>query len=285
MQDNLNYFKKTGDMRFLREVKEGGGEIIKTVSQAVERYAKGKHGYRGAMCIFDKHLKTYKGVKSLNIDVDDFYHHLCRNVSNSSAHTVMTLVRTALKKVDGRVREIHMKPVHRPENIILTKEEVEALFNDEDLSRKYRDVCIVLYYLCLRFSELRHINYMQGMDKIQLFQPKTGKYKTVNIEGKHLLIGALNRLKIVSYTGLTEWLKQKVKDRPYLQRICPDGSVLGENIRSHCFRQSSATHAIQAGADIKMVSKHMLNHSDIAVTLRSYYIPDEKDPFDYLPMD
>jgi integrase len=284
MEEKVMYMRKTGDVRFIKQEKEKY-ENIKTVTRAVELYVKDKKGYDGAVYAFKKHLKTFKGAKSLNIDLESFYKHLLKFVSVSSANTVLTLVRGALAKADGNVRPTKFrKASYSKEGIVLTRQEIESILNDPTLELKYKSVVRVLYSLCLRYSEMEQLNYVEGMESIQIFQKKTNKFKTVKLEGKEDLISALKYLSEnprVNYFAFNRWLKNILSKKDYLNRILPDGKTVGDSLTTHVFRRSVATHAIESGKDIKTVSKMMLNHSDIATTMRSYYQPEEDDPFDF----
>jgi integrase/recombinase XerD len=190
-----------------------------------------------------------------------------------------------------------VKPPKYPKRIaerILEKEEVHAMI-DGETNHRNRVVLMLLYYGALRLSELsglewRHIQQGQSGGVVTVFG-KGGKTRSVLIP-QHIYdeIMSLRPVNVSledpifstdRLVGRTTTWNMKPRRIEYMVRAAADRVGIGKPVSPHWLRHSHATHALESGAPIHLVSR-TLGHSSISVTESYLHVRPNESSATYL---
>jgi integrase len=246
------------------------------------------------------HLKKFTGgaIKFLNITekwLDDFKAYLLKRVTNNTANTYYTALKTVLKKA-VKERILHENPAQYTDSIKTT--DVERVYlTHEELTKLSRAKCpndevkrafLFACYTGLRFSDLNKLTWGKiqtdnGRYKLQYRQKKTGgfEYFPLSETANKFLNGD---------SDIINFPSKPVFDMPcrfhYNQvlKSWTKNAGINKNLTSHIARHTFATLALSSGADLYTVSK-LLGHKDITTTQIYAKIIDRKkeEAVDMLP--
>jgi len=246
------------------------------------------------------HLKKFTGgtIKFLHINekwLDDFKAYLLKKVSNNTANTYYTALKTVLKKA-VKERIIHENPaqytdsikINDVERVYLTHEELTKLSRAKCPNDEVKRAFLFACYTGLRFSDLNKLTWGKiqtdnGRYKLQYRQKKTGGFEYFPLSE------TANKL-LKDDSNIINFPNKPVFDLPcrfYYNQILKNwtkNAGINKNLTSHVARHTFATLALSSGADIYTVSK-LLGHRDISTTQIYAKIIDKKkeEAVDMLP--
>jgi len=246
------------------------------------------------------HLKKFTGgtIKFLHINekwLDDFKAYLLKKVSNNTANTYYTALKTVLKKA-VKERIIHENPaqytdsikINDVERVYLTHEELTKLSRAKCPNDEVKRAFLFACYTGLRFSDLNKLTWGKiqtdnGRYKLQYRQKKTGGFEYFPLSE------TANKL-LKDDSSIINFPNKPVFDLPcrfYYNQILKNwtkNAGINKNLTSHVARHTFATLALSSGADIYTVSK-LLGHRDISTTQIYAKIIDKKkeEAVDMLP--
>jgi integrase len=246
------------------------------------------------------HLREFTGgtIKFIHINekwLDEFKAYLLKKVSNNSANTYYTSLKTVLKKA-VKEKILQENPAQYTDSIKTT--EVERVYlTHEELTKLSRAKCpndevkrafLFACYTGLRFSDLNNLTWGKiqtdnGRYKLQYRQKKTGGFEYFPLSKT-----ATKLLKDES--NIINFPNKPVFDMPcrfhynQILKSWTKNAGINKNLTSHIARHTFATLSLSSGADLYTVSK-LLGHKDIATTQIYAKIIDKKkeEAVDMLP--
>jgi integrase len=246
------------------------------------------------------YLKKFTGgtIKFLHINekwLDDFKAYLLKKVSNTSANTYYTALKTVLKKA-VKEKIIHENPAqytdsiktNEVERVYLTHEELNKLSCTECLNSEVKRAFLFACYTGLRFSDLKKLTWGKiqpenGRHKLQYRQKKTGgfEYFPLSETANKLLKDDSN---IINLPNKQVFKLPVLRYYNYVLKQWAKNAGIGKYLSSHVARHTFATLALTNGVDLYTVSK-LLGHRDIAATQIYAKIIDKKkeEAVDMLP--
>lgn len=216
--------------------------------------------------------------------LEQFKSYLLTKVSQNTAYTYFSKVKTALNKaikdkiiINNPSATVPQVKKTDTERNFLTLEEMKRLFATNCRNSETKRAFLFACYTGLRLSDVQNLTWQNIKDnKVQFRQQKTKavEYLPLSEMAKELLYTDINKNVLPLPTNKIFNLPDRTSLNKIIKKWCVDASI-DKSISFHTSRHTFATLALTQGVDLYTVSK-LLGHKRITVTEIYAKIVDEK---------